>query len=88
MFKTLSLQKALYMSTASIREELHEYINNADDRFIQLVYGMMQADMTEKDFELSEAHRKILDERLEAHQSSPQSGSKWSDVKSRITNQL
>lgn len=32
------------MSTAQIREELHQYINKADARFIHLVYGMMKED--------------------------------------------
>lgn len=27
-----------------LREELHQYINQADDRFVQLVYAMVQAD--------------------------------------------
>jgi putative addiction module component (TIGR02574 family) len=77
----------MFMSTARHRDELREYINKADDRFIHLVYGMMQADM-EEGYELSEAHKKILDERLAEHQKSPQSGSSWQDVKSRIEKQL
>ena len=32
------------MSTLQIRETLHQYINEADDRFIQLVYGMVKED--------------------------------------------
>jgi len=32
------------MSTAQIREKLHQYINKADARFIHLVYGMMKED--------------------------------------------
>ena len=32
------------MSTAQIREALHQYINKADARFIHLVYGMMKED--------------------------------------------
>ena len=32
------------MNTIQIREALHQYINEADDRFIQLVYGMVKED--------------------------------------------
>ena len=32
------------MNTIQIREALHQYINEADDRFIQLIYGMVKAD--------------------------------------------
>ena len=32
------------METAQIREKLQSYINQADDRFIYLVYGMMKED--------------------------------------------
>ena len=89
--ESLNLQqgtKPRLMNTARHRDELREYIDKADDRFIHLVYGMMQADMEEEGYELSEAHKKILDERLAEHQKSPQSGSSWKDVKSRIEKQL
>lgn len=32
------------MSTAQLKKELHEYIDNADERLLHLVYGMFQAD--------------------------------------------
>ena len=76
------------MNTTRYREELREYIDKADDRFIHLVYGMMQADMEEEGYELSEAHKKILDQRLAEHQKSPESGSSWQDVKTRIENKI
>lgn len=28
-----------------MREELHQFINHADDRILNLLYGMMKADM-------------------------------------------
>lgn len=76
------------MHTARHRDELGEYIDKADDRFNHLVYGMMQADMEQECYEPSEALKKILDERLAVHQKSPQSGSSWQEVKSRIEKQL
>ena len=76
------------MGTSQIRELLHEYINKADERFINLMYALVQADMSEEDYELSESHKKILDERLAAHESNPSSGSNWEEVKGRIKRQL
>ena len=88
--KTLSLQtrKDKIMGTTQIRELLHEYINKADERLINLMYAMVQADMKEDDYELSDAHKKILDERIAAHKAKPSSGSSWDEVKTRIRSQL
>lgn len=32
------------MGAAHIREELHEFIDQADERILALIYGMMKAD--------------------------------------------
>lgn len=73
------------MSTLQIREALHRYINEADERFIHLVYAMMKAD---ENIELSETHKKILDKRLAKFRSNPNKGSDWKDVKNRIRKKL
>lgn len=88
--KTLSLQtrKDTIMGTTQIRELLHEYINKADKRLINLMYAMVQADMKEDDYELSDTHKKILDERIATHKANPSSGSSWDEVKNRIRSQL
>ena len=76
------------MGTSQIRELLHEYINKADERLINLMYAMVQADMNEDDYELSATHKKVLDKRLAAHKANPSSGSNWEDAKDRISSQL
>ena len=76
------------MSTPQIRELLHEYINKADERLINLMYARVQADMKEEDYELSAAHKTILDERLAAHEANPDAGSGWEETKARIKSQL
>ncbi len=76
------------MGTPQIRELLHEYINKADERLINLMYAMVQADMKEDDYELSATHKKFLDKRLAAHKTNPSSGSSWEDVKDRVKSQL
>jgi len=76
------------MGTPQIRELLHEYINKADERLINLMYAMVQADMAEDDYELTSVHKQILDKRISAHEVNPSSGSDWEVVKSRIKSQL
>ena len=76
------------MSSAQIREELHQYINKADDRLLNLIYALVQADLQESEYELTNDHKKIIDDRLVAHQSSPESGSSWEEARSRIKKHL
>lgn len=73
------------MRTTEMREELHQFINHADERILRLIYGMMKADRDdEHDYPLTEAHKQILDERLTAHEAAPHEGSSWEEVKGRI----
>ncbi|WP_420580578.1 addiction module protein [Reichenbachiella sp.] len=76
------------MSGAELRDEIHKYVDQADDRVLQMIYGLFQADLTEDHFEFSDEHKRILDERLENHESNPVSGSSWEETKSRIVDQL
>ena len=76
------------MVTSQIWELLHEYTNKADERLINLMYAMVQADMKEDDYELSTTHKKILDERISDHEANPLFGSSWLEAKTRIKNQL
>ena len=73
--KTLSLQlyknpKSTSISTATLRKELKDYINKADDRFIKLIYGMISADR-EEHLQVPESHKKIIHDRLENYKKDP-----------------
>ena len=72
------------MDSTAIRKEIHQYIDKADERFLSLVYGMIQADQTEDEYELSESEIKMLEERLADYKKNPESGSSWEDVKKRL----
>jgi putative addiction module component (TIGR02574 family) len=72
------------MDTTILRNEIHRYIDNADERFLNLVYGMIQADQTEDEYELSESEIRMLEERLADYKKNPDSGSSWEDVKKRL----
>lgn len=46
--KSLTLQgnKKKSMNTVKLRDEISEYLQHADDRFLKLVHGMIKADQT------------------------------------------
>jgi predicted transcriptional regulator len=49
------------MVAAQMREELHQFINNADERILNLMYGMMKADI-KKDEALEASIEKGLEQ--------------------------
>jgi len=72
------------MNEAIMRSEIHQYIDKADERFLSLVYGMIQADQNEDDYQLSENEIKMLEERLADYHKNPESGSSWEEVRKRL----
>ena len=53
---------------------------------IQLVEEIWNSIVAEADaVEVTEAEKKMIDERLEAHRRNPEAGSSWEDVYKRIT---
>lgn len=70
------------METVEIKKQLHEYIEVADDRLLNLLYGMIVAD--KKDCEIPEWHTKIIEERLEEYEKNPQDSISLEEFKSRI----
>lgn len=75
------------MGTTELREELHRFINRADERILRLIYGMMKADTEEENsYALTDAHKRILDERITAHEASPGEGDTLESVKDRVIN--
>ncbi|WP_157494003.1 addiction module protein [Fulvivirga imtechensis] len=71
------------MNTVILRKELQDYISKADERFIQLVYGMMQADKS-SGLLLSEAEREELDKRIARHKKGESKSYSWDEVKKRL----
>lgn len=76
------------MKATQIREELHQAIDQADDRLLNLIYAMVQADLSEDNYALPETHKDILEQRLSDHKNNYTEGSSWEDVKGRIKRQL
>ncbi|MFN8887179.1 MAG: hypothetical protein ACK5WF_06945 [Cyclobacteriaceae bacterium] len=76
------------MQMDELRKQIHGYIDQADDRFVNLVHAMMMADLDEATFEITEETKKLLDERLHAHQQNPNEGSPLNEAFARINQQL
>ena len=71
------------MNTIALRKELQEYIEEADDRFIKLIYGMMSADREER-LEIPESHKKVIRERLANYQKNSEDVLSWEEVQRNI----
>ena len=70
------------MSAADIKKELHEYIDEADGRILNLIYGMILADR--QSYEIPDWHKEIIQERLEEYEKNPQEVISWEDLKAKI----
>jgi len=42
--------KGAYMDAPEIKEEIHNFIDHADERFLRLVYSMIESERSEKGF--------------------------------------
>lgn len=43
------------MNTGQIKQEIHDYINHADERFLRLIYSMVESEKIENDlFDISD----------------------------------
>lgn len=53
---------------------------------LELLQGLDYVEIEKEESELSEEHKRILDERLANHEANPNEGSPWQEVKQRIAN--
>ncbi len=70
------------MGAAQIREELHQFINHADERILNLMYGMMKADV-EKGI-LTTEQQEDLDKRIASHKNGESKSYNWSEARAKI----
>jgi len=70
------------MGAAQIREELHQFINRADERVLNLIYGMMKAD-GEKGI-LTADQQQDLDSRIASHKKGESNSFSWTEARAKI----
>lgn len=70
-----------------LRDQIHQYVDAADDRLLKLVKAMMDEYFkTEQSLELSPAQKAELDARKERHLSGESASYTWEEVKARLQN--
>lgn len=73
------------MDVQATRIELAKLIlSETSEKMLQLIDELYSRKSQEKEWELTDAHKKLLDERLARHKANPEEGSSWEEVKERI----
>jgi len=73
------------MATADLKKSVQDYIDNADERLLKLIKVLVETYQEgETDYEISEEHKKILDQRLADHKADPETGKDWTELKSEL----
>lgn len=57
------------MNTATIRQQLHNYLEAADDKKIKAIYTIIEKDVLENEFEYTEELKNELDKRYSEYKS-------------------
>ena len=76
------------MQTISIRQKLHQYVDNSDEKLLKMMLAMAQ-EYNEDDgleYEFTAEDIKLLDERRQKRLNGESSVHSWDEVKSAITN--
>ncbi len=69
------------MTITEIKKELHQFVDNADEDLLKAVYEILKAANDTDDFEISDEHKRILDERLKAYHANPTDVITWEEIK-------
>lgn len=71
------------MKTIALKKELHEYIDTADENLLKAIYEILRAADNSNDIEISDEHKRILDERIKAYYANPDDVLTWEEVKAK-----
>lgn len=73
------------MNTTAIRQQLHSYLEVADDKKIKAFYTLMKSDIDESGIEYTNDLKKELDSRYNAHKTGKSKMISPTESKKRIT---
>lgn len=76
------------MNTASIRQQLHNYLEVADDKKVKAIYTMMEEEIKEANIEYDDELKADLDERYAAYKSGKEKLVPAAESKRRINKLL
>jgi hypothetical protein len=71
------------MDTTEIKEEIHQFIDHANERVLNLIYRLIKTEQQE-DINEKAVHDKLLDHRLKEQKENKDKGSIWSQSKTEI----
>jgi hypothetical protein len=69
------------MGAAEIREQLHHFIEHADERMLNLMYGMMKADSGGI---LNPEQQEDLEKRIARHKKGESKSYSWAEARAQI----
>lgn len=72
------------MNAIEIKKELHEFIETANEDVLTSIYEIFCAFKDHDDFEISDEHKRILDERLQEYYSNPMNVITWEEMKEKV----
>ena len=74
------------MSTAEIKQQLHNLIEKADSELLELAYSILSK--SERELNLNQSQIEELEKRYVAHIENPGRGSSWDEVRERLSRSL
>ena len=76
------------MIAIDIREKLHEYVDNSDEKLLKLMYALAKEYNEEDEIEFSDEEIKLLNERNEKLLRGESTLHTWDEVKNSIIDKL
>lgn len=77
------------MNAPELRKHLHNQIDHLDEKSLEALHHMLQGYLgRDQDFELTEAHKDIIEERLEDYEKNPQNLISWEESRRFIKRNL
>jgi hypothetical protein len=70
------------MDTLAVKNRIRDYLEDADERILRIINAIIESESD--DYELSESHKEILDERLKHHEENPGDGKSWEEAIQKI----
>lgn len=68
------------MNAPELRKDLHNQIDHLDEKSLEAVFAMFQDYFVRsKDFTLTQAHKDLIDERLDDYEKNPENVISWEE---------
>lgn len=74
------------MSTTELRENIHRFIDVADERILRIINAIIETEKKEEHLSVPQWFYDELDKRRERHLNGESKSSTWEEVKERILN--